>query len=421
MVDENTKMIYPAYLKEFKCIGGICEDTCCRGWDIHIDKITFKQYENVQDTKFNKFLNKNIFIKDKCNNNNIDYGQIKLKHGKECPFLDKDKYCVIQSKLGEEYLSNVCATYPRVINKVNDYYEMSLDVSCIEAAKIILLKQEGIEFEEGEKALGKCALSMKIDTNDRMFDHTNFKYIKEIRDISINIIKNRNYELSKRLYMLGSFLEIARKELCYNYNEVIKFTNSYNIDSFSGEFKRDKTNYMLQLSFYKNMLDKLNIFGDCKSKFSNLNIIKAYSSRSYFKSSIKKVILGFRFNEHKSLIENSELYLKAYDICEENIFQKYSYIFENYLVNHMFKELFPFSESDVIFDSYIMMLVRFSYIRFYLVGQFLYSGEISKENIIRSIQSLTKEIEHDETYLKDILMFLKENELDNKRFSRILL
>lgn len=84
---------------------------------------------------------------------------------------------------------------------------------------------------------------------------------------------------------------------------------------------------------------------------------------------------------------------------------KYSYIFENYLVNHMFKELFPFSESDVIFDSYIMMLVRFSYIRFYLVGQYLYSGEISKENTqIRSIQSLTK-IEHDKTYLKDILKF----------------
>ena len=424
-MEEHIKMRYPTYVNEFKCVGGNCEDNCCNSWDIHIDKITFKQYENVQDKKFNKLLNKNIFIKDKCKNDNIDYGQIKLKNGKNCPFLSKDKYCIIQSKLGEEYLSNVCANYPRVINKVNDYYEMSLDVSCIEAARIILLKEEGIEFEEGEKALGKYALSIKIDTNDKMFDYTNFKYIKEIRDISINIIKNRNYQLSERLYMLGSFLEITRKELCYNYNEVIEFVNTYNINSFSGEFKRDKANYMLQVSFYKKMLDKLNVFENCNSNFSKFNIIKVIlgnnCNSNYFISSIEKVISGFRFNEHKSLMENSELFLKAYDICEENIFRKYSYIFENYLVNHMIKELFPFSESDVIFDSYIMMLVRFSYIRFYLVGQYLYNGEISKENILRSIQSLTKEIEHDEIYLKDILKFLKENELDNKRFARILL
>jgi|GEM_PF-296589 len=406
-VEENIKIRYPSYFKEFKCIGGKCEDNCCSAWKIQIDKITFEQYENIRDKKINKRINKNIFIRDKCNNVNIDYGQIKLKHNKKCPFLDKDNYCFIQSKLGEEYLSNICTTFPRVINKIDDYYEMSMDVSCIEAARIILLKEGGIEFEESENTLRKHVLTVYIDTNAKEIDDTNFKYIKEIRDMSIKIIKNRKYELSERLDMLGSFLEITRRELCYNYNNVIEFIKGYNRNSFSGEFKRDKTNYMLQLSFYRDILEKLNVFDGCKS--------------NYFKSTINEVMLGFKFNEHKSLMENSELFLKAYDICEVNIFQKYSYIFENYLVNHMFKELFPFSESDVIIDGYIMMLVRFSYIRFYLVGQYLYSGEISKEDIIRSIQCLTKEIEHDETYLKDILIYLKEYELDNKRFARILL
>ena len=405
---ENIKMRYPSYLNEFKCLGGNCEDNCCGGWEIHIDKITFEQYENLQDKKMKKYINKNIFIRDKYKNVNLDYGQIKLNYNNKCPFLNRKNECSIQCKLGEDYLSDICTTYPRIINKVDDYYhEMSLDISCIEAARIVLLKEDGIEFEESQKILGKYALSTKINNNDNMFDYSNIKYIKEIRDISIKIIKNRKYELSERLYMLGSFLEITRKELCYNYNNVIEFINSYNIDSFSGEFKRNKTNYMLQLSFYKIMLDKLNGFGNCIS--------------NYFKANMKKVILGFRFNEHKSLMENSELYIRAYEICEDKIFQKYNYIFENYLVNHMFKERFPFSESDVIFDDYIMMLVRFSYIRFYLVGQYLYSGEVSKENIIMSIQSSTKEIEHAETYLKDILIYLKENELDNKRFATILL
>jgi lysine-N-methylase len=87
----------------------------------------------------------------------------------------------------------------------------------------------------------------------------------------------------------------------------------------------------------------------------------------------------------------------------------------------MFKELFPFSESDLVINDYIMMLIRFSYIRFYIVGQYLYRGEILKEDIIKFIQTLTKEIEHDTTYLRDILKYVKENELDNRRFSIILL
>ena len=43
-MEKNIKMRYPRYFKEFKCIGGNCEDSCCIGWDIDIDKVTFKQY-----------------------------------------------------------------------------------------------------------------------------------------------------------------------------------------------------------------------------------------------------------------------------------------------------------------------------------------------------------------------------------------
>lgn len=404
---ENIKMHYPSYVKEFKCIGGSCEDTCCEGWDIYIDKKTFEKYENIEDKKMNGDVNKNIFIREKCNNIKINYAQIKLKSDKKCPFLGKDKYCSLQSKLGEEYLSNVCTNFPRVINKIDDHYEMSLDVSCIEAAKILLLKEAGIDFIEEAFPMGKHFLTVDINTDSEEVKDTNYKYIKEMRAVSINIIKNRNYELSERLYMLGYFLENLRRELCYNYHNVIEFINKYNMNSFSNKFKRNKENYMLQLSFYKGVLEKFHEFDDCYSDYFNLRI--------------RAVISGFRFNEGKSLIENSEVFIKAYDFCEENIFKKYSYILENYLVNHMFKEFFPFSENDIVFDGYIMMLVRLSYIKFILVGQYIYNGEISKEKIVRLIQVLSKEIEHNENYLKNILLYLREYELDNKRFAEILL
>ena len=45
------KLLHPSYLDEFKCIGGECEDNCCVGWDVDIDKITFKQYSEIDDNE----------------------------------------------------------------------------------------------------------------------------------------------------------------------------------------------------------------------------------------------------------------------------------------------------------------------------------------------------------------------------------
>lgn len=404
---DKIKMHYPSYIKQFRCVGGSCEDNCCGFWHIHIDKKTFEKYQNIQNEEMKKFVNDNIFVREKCNTLKTDYGQIRLGRDKICPFLNDDNYCNLQDKLGEEYLSSICAVFPRTINKIDDCYEMSLDVSCIEAARLVLLKEEGISFREEENSIGKHFFTFHIDTNSEEFKDTNYIYIKEIREKSITIIKNRNYCLSERLYFLGSFLELVRRVLCYNYHNVKESIEKYNVSLFRNGFKRSNENYLLQLSFYRQVLEK---FSEHDEECSD-----------YFNSKLKEVQSAFRFDKAESLIENSELFIKAYEYCEENIIKRYSYIFENYLVNHMFKEFFPFSESDIVFDGYIMMLLRFSYVKFILVGQYIYNGEISKEKIVRLIQALSKEIEHNEMYLKNILLYLKEYELDNNRFAEILL
>ena len=43
-------MLYtiPDYYKEFSCVAGECEDTCCAGWQIVIDEKSKKKYKNVR-------------------------------------------------------------------------------------------------------------------------------------------------------------------------------------------------------------------------------------------------------------------------------------------------------------------------------------------------------------------------------------
>ena len=406
-MEKNIKMRYPRYFKEFKCIGGNCEDSCCIGWDIDIDKVTFKQYYKIQDKEMKRMFQKNVYNNDFCTSCDVDYGKVKLKADKRCPFLDEENYCIIYSKIGEEYLSNVCTSFPRIINKIDGYYEISLDVACPEAARIILLKEEGIKFKESEENLGKHIVSSEIDTKSKKYNKSPIKYFKEIRDLSIKIIQNRKLNLSKRLYILGDFIYALEDEIKDNYSNVPKFIKKYDINLVNDNYEENKLNYPIQINFFKKMLEFLNVSKNVDS-FS-------------FKEYTKQIISGFKFDENAEISEYSEVYIKTFEDYNENFINNNSYIFENYLVNFIYNNIFPFSESESLFDGYIMLLTRYSFIRFYLVGKYIYNKQESKESMVEFIQAFSKTIEHHKSYLIDSLEYIKENEFDNMEFAKILL
>ena len=395
---------YPKYLKEFKCIGGECEDSCCIGWDIDIDKITFRQYYKVKDQEMKKMFQKNVHNNEYCQAPDVDYGKVKLKKDKRCPFLDECNYCIIQSKLGEEYLSNVCTSFPRILNKIDGYYEMSLDVSCPEAARILLLKEEGIEFEENEETLGKHIISSEIDTKSKEFKNLPIKYFKEIRDLSIKIIKNRKFDLNRRLYILGEFINELEEELKYNYENVLKFIKEYDINSVKDPYEKDDFSYLLQVDFFKKTMKYLNTLNEVDSLL--------------FKDYTKKVMTGFNF-EDDNISKYANIYIEAFEEYSKEYMIKNSFIFENYLVNFIYNYMFPFSENQSVFDGYIMLLMRYSFIRFYLVGKYIVNKNESKEEIVRFIQVFSKSIGHHRNYLVNLLKYIKEKEFNNIEFVKI--
>ena len=163
----------------------------------------------------------------------------------------------------------------------------------------------------------------------------------------------------------------------------------------------------MQISFHKKLLEKLKEFDH--------NISEG------MQKIIRNTENGFMFNDGRSIMEKYDIYVKAYMDFNKKETTKYSYILENYLVNHIFKELFPFSENDVIFDDYIMLIIRFSFIRFLLIGNKFSGVQLSEGNITKIIQIFSKEIEHNATYLKDVRKYIKEYELYTERFAEMLL
>lgn len=396
----------PKYLKKFKCIGGSCSDSCCIGWDVDIDKSTFRKYYKVKDNKMKEIFQKKLYNNKQCFNENIDYGSIKLKEGKRCPFLDNENYCIIQSNLGEEYLSNVCSLFPRVINKIDNTLEISLDVSCPEASRIVLGDIQGIDFEKGKINLQKYIISREVKTAIKESNNLKIKYIKEIRNKGIEIIKNKDIDLKVKLFILGDFLEKLEDELKYNFKDCKVFIQDYNINKIKEQFEENENNCIIQVCFLKEILDSLNVFEEVDS-------IK-------FKEYTKDLIKVLKLDSLDDINSQSILYIEAYNEYS-NISKKYNYILENYLINFMFNNLFPFSETDSVFDGYVMLIIRYSLIKLYLVSMYLKNKEESKESIINFIQIFSKTIEHHKTFLVDTLRAIKGKELNNIEFMKTLI
>ena len=38
--------LQPSYYGAFRCVGSVCEDTCCTGWRVPVDKETFEKYQS---------------------------------------------------------------------------------------------------------------------------------------------------------------------------------------------------------------------------------------------------------------------------------------------------------------------------------------------------------------------------------------
>ncbi|EPB8161560.1 TPA: FliB family protein [Clostridium perfringens] len=410
---KNIKMRYPIYLKEFKCIGGECEDSCCIGWDVDIDKFTFQQYESVSDMK--NILKSNLIKNKRCQCDEIDFAKVKLGENKRCPFLKCDNYCVIHSNLGEEYLSNVCTSFPRVTNKIDGIYEMSLAVACPEAARILLLKKDGIEFSESDEDLGKHIVSSEVNTKLSEEAYLPVEFLKEIRETSIKIMKNRKFSLDKRLYILGEFINALEDEYEYNYHNTLSFIREYDIDTIKDSYEENYMNYIIQVDFFKKLLTMLRVEKDIDS--------------DRFKEYSKEVKIGLNLDEENYLAKNAQMYIKAFEEYEKEFIEENSYIFENYIVNFIYSNLFPFCERESIFDSYIMLLIRYTFIRFYLVGMYIYHKKnketldkaLSKEEVVRFIQCFSKVVEHHKTYLIDLLNYIKEHDFNNLEFVKTLL
>lgn len=123
------ELIYPSYYKEFKCIAGACPDSCCHEWDVQVDAEAAERYRFMEG-ELGDELRRYLYDED---------GEIYMRNENgRCPMWRDDGLCRIQAELGHEALCQVCQQFPRLRQDYGDFVELGLEMSCPEAAEIML-------------------------------------------------------------------------------------------------------------------------------------------------------------------------------------------------------------------------------------------------------------------------------------------
>jgi lysine-N-methylase len=393
MSNNTTRMLAPQYVAKFKCIGSACEDTCCIGWQVPVDEATYKKYRACPDPGLLVTMTKSV-TRNRTNPTPDHFAKINMPGDMVCPFLDAERLCSIQKKLGEEYLSVACTSFPRISSVVNDVVEQSLTLSCPEAARLALLDPAIMEFDELEVAApGRLSIFRTGDTRLQPLEHPS-RYLWELRIFTITVLQSRDYRLADRLILLGMFFRSAQ--------QLVDAGNAAGIPELIAEYSVN-----IAHGAYRDSLDLL----------PAQNPVSAFLLTQILDPSLLPANVPARYLECLSEFSSGIGYApdapvgRFSEVCEkyyEPFMKGHEYILEHFLVNAVFKSLFPLSR-DGLFEQYVKLAVLYALVRTYLIGiSGLHREAFGVDHIIKLIQSFSKAIEHNEAYLKRLHAILMD-------------
>ncbi len=406
-------VLEPSYMKAFNCIGSECEDSCCIGWKVVIDKGTYLRYKKAQDKEL-KPLFQRMINRERHQNNDVSYGKIKMVENGGCPFLDKESLCKIHRKLGAEYLSDTCALYPRHVNQIDGRLERSAVVSCPEIARIALLYSKGIQFEQVEEDIkNRISIQKSFDTEGHLYINRPERYFWDIRMFSLSLLQDRRYTLGERLVILGMvYKRIDKLYLNNNIKEISSMLENMSDIIETMDLKKDieniPTNIQMQFDLAKGIIGLRTQLGVPNQRY---------------KECINETLIGLGLKDGEE-VENMESIVENYKHNYNNYLLPYikekEYILENYLVNEYFKDIMPFGNYGTIWDSYIFLCILYGMIKLHMIGMAGYHKGLTDDLTLKLIQSFSKVILHNNEYIQGIIKLLKEHEYDSLAYMSIL-
>jgi len=389
----------PKYLEQFACIGPSCEDTCCAGWRIELDQPTFERYEGLSN--MNSEPLSNLMTKVQTNATARNYGEMILNERMECPMLTKEKLCSIQLQWGEQQLSPICNSYPRVTNVVEGVYERSTLLSCPEAARRALLNPAGITFVTKEEEASDARHYIRKIYDPRVGKHAERAlYYSELRTFATQLLQNRAYSLTDRLLILGEYCKrlqiIVESEASPVYLQecISDMTAAIADGSVRSVISGVPSDVPLQMKLLRELIA--------------MRVFVGVNSKRYL-ALLQNVLTGLQYSGDALKPETIQIYREAYEQYYAPFMAQHEYMLENYWVIFAYRELFP-RVNDHPLRDYVLATSHYALIRFHLIGLAAYYKEsFNIKHVLDMIQTYSKTIEHSPQHSRNMIQLLESH------------
>ena len=327
------KIYRPICAAEFQCNGASCGSRCCRDWHVVVDDRTREKFSALPED------DREDFFRHVTELNGAHV--LRPEKSGACPFLDENFLCRLQLKHGEEFLPEICQSFPRVTYKLDDeIFLQTLTLTCPVAAKKILLRKEPITFEVVDKIGARM-----------VFDYTT-KFLKPVEEFlrgqhaAIKILQRRELSINERL-----------KELC--------------------EFFGEKISVPVEFDAASNAAALVEIFGEMYS--ANLSVGKKNRLVEIYLTSRAEILSG--------------------------VYRAFGHVAENYLVNEFFMRLYPCAfVGDEKFNVRVFV-TAWRMVEFATVLRALSQSQLSTEDFLELLCVLSDKLDHSRGGMEAIKKF----------------
>jgi lysine-N-methylase len=417
-----TRSLEAQHFGEFRCLAAHCEDTCCDGWAIAVDKPTYDKYRQCTDPGWRTSFDQLITI-NTADATEHDYARIRLS-ATTCPFLSEG-LCSIQEKFGEGYLPATCTSYPRVCHVVDDVVEKSLDLGCPEAARQVLLDPQCLAY--AERPLNSQDFQLRtistIDSSKALHPEKPYRQFIAVRTFVVWLLQNRAYPLWKRLVILGLFCdklqEIAAGAGAARIPELIQdYRGAVSLGHFEDLLNQLSAHPAVQLETVVEL-----IIARITSDFTNRRFLACY----------KEFMDGIPWDPNASMADVCSRYSAVQAQYYAPFMERHGYMLEHYLVNYVYRGLFPFGPQESVSklhdqrndrsirQEFMLMAAYFAVIQMLLGGMAGFHKEaFGSQHVIRVIYTFTRTFEHSQTFPQHVIQALDKNGLSNPRGIAIL-
>ena len=367
----------PDYYGQFQCTADMCEDTCCAGWQIVVDKKNLKKYKKaVKNTRisegFRRQLHKGVDWKE---------GVFRQDTDRRCAFLNGENLCDMYTNLGKDSLCVTCRCYPRHIEEFENVREISLSLSCPEVAKILMNRMKPVTFQEVE-----------IDREEEYeeFDFFLYSQLLDTRNVLLEILQNRMLSLEVRQRLIYG---IAHDIQCR-----VKRQDVFSCPEVLEKYRTERARVFVEKKLQEEKADRDAQFGKRKKMFRKmfqLEVLKQEWDIQLLEVE-RYLYLGHTVQEYEAITEKFHKWIKDNDF-PWNI-QK-----EQILVYFIYTYFCGAVYDEQILAKVKMALMAAEVIEEILKVRWIKNEEmIDMEDVIDVVYHFSREVEHSDDNLKKL-------------------